>query len=153
MYGAKLVKKLGKYKEIGKKSVSLHRNNSLTVNFTDMKTILIAEDNDSNYLLMTYILKKSYEFVRAINGLEAVEMAKKGGIDLILMDMKMPVMDGVEATVKIRENHPDLPIIALTANAFESDQETMLQAGCNDFLAKPVNSVKCLAAIEQLIGK
>ena len=118
-----------------------------------MKTILIAEDNESNYILMTYILKKSYQFVRAINGLEAVEMAKKGGIDLILMDMKMPVMDGVEATSKIRESHPDLPIVALTANAFESDRQAMLEAGCNEFLSKPVDSMKCLATIEALIGK
>lgn len=118
-----------------------------------MKTILIAEDNDSNYILMTYILKKAYQFLRAKNGQEAVEMADKGGIDLILMDMKMPVMDGVEATKKIKENHPDLPIVALTANAFESDRQTMLDAGCDEFLSKPVSSEKCLATIEGLIGK
>ena len=118
-----------------------------------MKTILIAEDNDSNYILMTYILKKSYQFLRAKNGQEAVEMADKGGIDLILMDMKMPVMDGVEATQKIREQHPDLPIVALTANAFESDRQMMMDAGCNEFLSKPVSSEKCLATIEELIGK
>ena len=118
-----------------------------------MKTILIAEDNDSNYILMTYILKKSYQFLRAKNGQEAVEMADKGGIDLILMDMKMPVMDGVEATQKIREQHPGLPIVALTANAFESDRQMMMDAGCNEFLSKPVSSEKCLATIEELIGK
>lgn len=118
-----------------------------------MKTILVAEDNDSNYLLMTYVLKKGYQFLRAKNGQEAVEIADKGGIDLILMDMKMPVMDGVEATKKIKEAHPELPIVALTANAFESDRETMMEAGCNDFLSKPVNSAKCLATIEELIGK
>lgn len=118
-----------------------------------MKTILVAEDNDSNYLLMTYILKKAYQIIRAKNGLEAVEMADKGGIDLILMDMKMPGMDGVEATKKIREAHPDLPIVALTANAFDSDRQTMLEAGCNEFLSKPVSSEKCLSTIEELIGK
>ena len=118
-----------------------------------MKTILIAEDNDSNYILMTYILKKSYQFLRAKNGQEAVEMADKGGIDLILMDIKMPVMDGVEATTKIKERHTDLPIVALTANAFESDRQTMMEAGCNEFLSKPVNSEKCLATIKGLIGE
>lgn len=118
-----------------------------------MKTILIAEDNDSNYILMTYILKKSYQFLRAKNGQEAVEMADKGGIDLILMDMKMPVMDGVEATTKIRESHPGLPIVALTANAFESDRQMMMDAGCNEFLSKPVSSEKCLATIKELIGE
>ena len=118
-----------------------------------MKTILVAEDNDSNYILMTYILKKAYQFLRAKNGQEAVEMADQGGIDLILMDMKMPVMDGVEATTKIKEKHPDLPIVALTANAFESDRQMMMEAGCDEFLSKPVNGDKCLATIEQLIGK
>ena len=118
-----------------------------------MKTILVAEDNDSNYILMTYILKKTYQLLRAKNGQEAVEMADQGGVDLILMDMKMPIMDGVEATIKIKEKHPDLPIVALTANAFESDRETMLEAGCDEFMSKPVSSEKCLATSEGLIGK
>jgi len=118
-----------------------------------MKTILVAEDNDSNYVLMTYVLKRSYQFVRAKNGLEAVEMADKGGIDLVLMDVKMPVMDGLEATAKMKERHPDLPIIALTANAFESDRQMAMEAGCDDFLSKPVSSEKCLEAIAKLIGK
>ena len=118
-----------------------------------MKTILVAEDNDSNYILMTYILKKTYQVLRAKNGQEAVDMADKGGIDLIFMDMKMPVMDGVEATTKIKEKHPGLPIVALTANAFESDRETMLEAGCDEFLSKPVSSEVCLATLERLIGK
>ena len=118
-----------------------------------MKTILVAEDNDSNYILMTYILKRTYQFLRAKNGQEAVEMVDKGGIDLVLMDVKMPVMDGLEATAKIKEAHPDLPIIALTANAFESDRQLAIEAGCDDFLSKPVSSMKCLAAIEKQIGK
>lgn len=118
-----------------------------------MKTILVAEDNDSNYILMTYILKRFYQFARARNGQEAVEMADEGRFDLILMDVKMPVMDGLEATAKIKENHPDLPVVALTANAFESDRQLAMEAGCDDFLSKPISSEKCLAAIEKLIGK
>ena len=118
-----------------------------------MKTILIAEDNDSNYILMTYILKRYYQFLRAKNGQEAVDAADKGGIDLILMDIKMPVMDGLEATAKIKEKHPELPIIALTANAFDSDRQLAMAAGCDDFLSKPVSSEKCLKAIEAKIGK
>ena len=118
-----------------------------------MKTILIAEDNDSNYILMTYILKRSYQYMRAKNGKEAVELVEKGGIDLVLMDMKMPIMDGLEATAIIRESHPDLPIVALTANAFESDRHQAMAAGCNDFLSKPVSSEKCLNVIAQLIGQ
>ena len=117
-----------------------------------MKTVLIAEDNDSNYILMTYILKRSYQFLRAKNGKEAVDAVEKGGIDLVLMDVKMPVMDGLEATAAIREKHPELPIIALTANAFDSDRDLAMEAGCNDFLAKPVSSEMCLKAIEAQIG-
>jgi CheY-like chemotaxis protein len=112
-----------------------------------MKTILIAEDNESNYILMTYILRKAYQFKRAKNGKEAVEMVEAGGIDLVLMDIKMPIMDGLEATKLIKESHPDLPVLALTANAFDSDRHLALEAGCNDFLAKPVNSEKCLSMI------
>ena len=80
-----------------------------------MKKILIAEDNDSNFILMTYILKKYYQFERAKNGQEAVEMAEKNTYDIVLMDIKMPIMDGLEATKAIKEKFPDLPIIALTA--------------------------------------
>jgi CheY-like chemotaxis protein len=118
-----------------------------------MKTILIAEDNDSNFVLMTYILRRDYQFKRAKNGKEAVDMVNEGGFDLVLMDIKMPVMDGLEATTKIKETHPELPVIALTANAFDSDRQLALRSGCNDFLSKPVNSEKCLALIEKYIGK
>lgn len=118
-----------------------------------MKTILIAEDNDSNYLLMTYVLKRNYQLQRATNGKEAVEMAQAGAFDLVLMDIKMPVMDGLEATKLLKESLPDLPIIALTANAFDSDRELALKAGCDKFLSKPVNAAQCLATIKELIGE
>ncbi len=116
-----------------------------------MKRILVAEDNDSNYMLMTYILKKHYEFFRAKNGKEAVEKALSEQPDLVLMDIKMPLMDGLEATRQIKAQKPELPIIALTANAFDSDRQMAMQAGCNDFLSKPVNAEKCIAAIAQFI--
>ncbi len=118
-----------------------------------MKRILVAEDNDSNYMLMTYILKRNYEFFRARNGKEAVEMALTEKPDLVLMDIKMPQMDGLEATRQIRTQAAELPIIALTANAFDSDRQQALQAGCNDFLPKPINAEKCLQTIEKFIGK
>ncbi len=116
-----------------------------------MKTILIAEDNDSNYMLMTYILKRDYRLVRAENGIEAIDIVNKGGIDLVLMDIKMPIMDGLEATSKIKSLYPALPIVALTANAFDSDREQALQAGCNDFLAKPVSGESCMKMIAKYI--
>ena len=118
-----------------------------------MKTILVAEDNESNFILRTYILKGKYEIVRAKNGQEAVDKVATGGIDLILMDIKMPLMDGLQATKTIRETNPELPIVALTANAFDSDRQLALEAGCNDFLSKPVSREKCLKAIAQQLGE
>ena len=118
-----------------------------------MKKILIAEDNDSNFILMTYILKKYYQSERAKNGQEAVELAEKGGFDIVLMDIKMPVMDGLEATKAIKEKFPDLPIVALTTNAFDSDRQLALEAGCNDFLSKPVSSDLCLQTIKKFVGE
>ena len=74
-------------------------------------------------------------------------MVARGGIDLVLMDVKMPVMDGLEATRHLKETNPDLPIIALTANVFDSDRDAAMAVGCDDFLAKPVNSKLCLESI------
>ena len=118
-----------------------------------MKRILIAEDNDSNYILMNYILKRHYEFFRARNGQEAVDLALSEKPDLILMDLKMPVMDGLEATRQIKAEMPDLPIVALTANAFDSDRQAALEAGCDDFLSKPVNAEKCIQTIAKFVGE
>jgi CheY-like chemotaxis protein len=128
--------------------------NSLTNQILyNMKKILVAEDNDSNYILMTYVLKRYYEFQRAVNGREAVDMALAGGFDMVLMDIKMPVMDGLEATKAIKEKMPELPVVALTANAFDSDRQLALECGCDDFLTKPISSVKCLETIAKFIGK
>jgi len=118
-----------------------------------MKKILVAEDNDSNFILMSYILKKYYQYDRAKNGKEAVEKVEQGGFDLVLMDIKMPVMDGLEATKQIKASHPDLPVIALTANAFDSDRALALEAGCNDFLSKPVSGEACISAIKKNLGE
>ena len=118
-----------------------------------MKRILVAEDNDSNYLLMSFILKNKYEILRAVNGKDAVEKSTTAHPDLILIDMKMPMMDGIEATRLIKADHPELPIVAVTANAFDSDRQLALQAGCNDFLSKPVSSELCLNTIRKFIGE
>ncbi len=118
-----------------------------------MKRILVAEDNDSNYMLMSYILKKHYDFFRAHNGQEAVELVESEHPDIVLMDMKMPVMDGLEATRQIRAKYPDLPVIALTANAFDSDRQRAMDAGCNDFVSKPVSATVCLELISKYVGE
>ncbi|MCR4919145.1 MAG: response regulator [Prevotella sp.] len=116
-----------------------------------MKTILIAEDNDSNYTLMTYILRRKYNYERAVNGREAVERVTQGGIDLVLMDINMPVMDGLEATRIIKRGNPKLPIVAVTANAFETDMNLTLKAGCDACLTKPVSSGQCLDLVARLL--
>jgi len=116
-----------------------------------MKRILVAEDNDSNYMLMTYILKNHYELLRARNGQEALEKAMSEKPDMVLMDIKMPVMDGLEATRLIKAKMPDMVVIALTANAFDSDRQMAMEAGCSDFLSKPVNAEKCLKTIQNYI--
>lgn len=117
-----------------------------------MKRILIAEDNDSNWTLMTYVLKRNYEPVRACNGEEAVKMALTGEYALVIMDLKMPVMDGLEATRQIKMAKPNLPIIALTANAFDSDRQDAFEAGCDNFMSKPVSADSCLKMIAEYVG-
>lgn len=99
--------------------------------------ILVAEDNDSNFLLIKKIFTKNH-LTRAITGVEAVEKAKTQTFDAILMDMRMPVMNGLQATSLIREFDHITPIIALTANAFDSDKDAALAAGCNYFMTKPI---------------
>jgi CheY-like chemotaxis protein len=116
-----------------------------------MKRILVAEDNDSNYLLMTFILKGHYEYFRAINGQEAVDKATTEHPDLILMDLKMPKMDGLAATKQIKSMLPHMPIVALTANAFDSDRQQAIDAGCDAFLSKPVSAIDCLKTIEKFL--
>ena len=118
-----------------------------------MKKILVAEDNDSNFILMTYILKKYYEYDRARNGQEAVDLVEKNAYDMVLMDIKMPVLDGLSATKAIKEKCPNLPVIALTANAFDSDRQSAFEAGCDDFLSKPVSSELCLQTIRKYLGE
>lgn len=107
-------------------------------NDVQKKSILVAEDIDSNYMLVKALLKTS-ELTRAYTGKEAVELASSHHYDAILMDMKMPVMGGLEATREIRKFDTKTPIIAVTANAFEFDREEAMRAGCNAFITKPLN--------------
>ncbi|MDO5571876.1 MAG: transporter substrate-binding domain-containing protein [Bacteroidales bacterium] len=112
-------------------------NSNLNLKKLDGFSILVAEDNDSNFMLVKAILK-DYKLSRAINGKEAVDLAKNNRYNAILMDMKMPIMNGLEATKEIRTFDMITPIIALTANAFDSDKKMALEAGCNAFIAKPI---------------
>lgn len=106
------------------------------------RVVLITEDEEVNfYYLKTLLQRADAKVIRAKNGKEAVDIISqhKGGIDLILMDLNMPVMDGYEAMRIIKSRHPSIPIIAQTAYTMNNDRSRCLQAGFNDYIAKPIN--------------
>ena len=115
-------------------------------------TILIAEDTDSNYDLLNAILGKTYDLVRARDGIEAVTLFNEVKPDLILMDIKMPNLDGLEATKIIRELSTDVPIIAQSAYAYEYDRNAAVNAGCTDFIPKPIAQDKLKVIIKKHLG-
>ncbi|HHJ10352.1 MAG TPA: response regulator [Bacteroidetes bacterium] len=118
------------------------------------KSILIAEDNDLNYFVISKMLTSlGTDIIRAENGLKAVEYCKSHEeISLVLMDIKMPVMDGYEATKEIRKIRPDLPIIAQTAHANEYDRDTAFKIGCNDYLTKPIMQDRLIEVVKKYLG-
>lgn len=127
--------------------------NGRNQNKKEKPAILVAEDTDSNYLLIATLLRKNYTVEWAHNGIEAVEMCKHLKPDLILMDMRMPQMDGLEATKAIREFDKETPILALTAFAFENDREKAIKAGCNGFITKPITAATIIDDIQETLNK
>jgi CheY-like chemotaxis protein len=110
--------------------------------------ILVAEDNDVSYLLVKFILQKLNVIIHhAQNGVEVLEMVRSIHIDLILMDIKMPFLNGIEATREIRKINPAMPIIALSAFNDDMDILSTFQAGCDDFISKPIDSSLLLSKI------
>lgn len=116
---------------------------------TEKATILIAEDTDSNFDLLNAILGRKYRLVRAKDGMEAVTMYDEVNPDLILMDIKMPNLDGLEATRIIRQLSAEVPIIAQRAYAYEHDRNAAEEAGCNDFISKPIAQEKLKEKIKK----
>ena len=116
---------------------------------TEKATILIAEDTDSNFDLLNAILGRKYRLVRARDGMEAVTMYDEVNPDLILMDIKMPNLDGLEATRIIRQLSAEVPIIAQSAYAYEHDRNAAEEAGCNDFISKPIAQEKLKEKIKK----
>jgi len=117
--------------------------------------ILIAEDNQSNIMtISSYLVAKGYRIVLAYNGQEAIAMATSAQPDLILMDIQMPIMDGLEATKQIRQipSLVNVPIIALTALAMEADRDRCIAAGANEYLSKPVKLKQLVSTIHQLLA-
>jgi CheY-like chemotaxis protein len=121
------------------------------------KKILVVEDNEDNRRILIYRLRKigDFEIIEAVNGEQAVEVVRTQKPDLIFMDLKMPVLDGWQATGRIRqmEGGDRVRIIALTAQAMAGDEEKALAAGCDDYLSKPVVDPNLVREkLERLIG-
>ena len=118
-----------------------------------MKKILIVEDIELNVDLLVQILEDDYSLVVAADGASGIEMAARELPDLILMDMSLPVMDGWEATRRIRADRSleHIPIIALTAHAMKGDEERALGCGCRDYLSKPIDEDILFEKIRELL--
>lgn len=126
---------------------------NLANNRNSYPTILVAEDTESNYLLISTILKKEYILIRARNGVEAIKLFEQMNPDIILMDIKMPEMNGIEATRIIRKSNQTVPIIAITAFAFDQDKQRALDAGCTDYIAKPIHAETLKKRLIELINQ
>ena len=117
-----------------------------------MKKILLVEDNEMNKdMLSRRLIKKGYEVVFAMDGQEAIYMAQSETPDVILMDMGLPVKDGLQATKEIKENSDtaNIPVIALTANAMAEHRQEALDGGCDEYETKPVRLPSLIEKIEQ----
>lgn len=119
----------------------------------DKLTILIAEDNESNYKLFESILKYDYNLLHAWDGREAVEMFKEHNPQIILMDINMPVMDGYEATQEIRKFSAKVPVIAITAFAYASDEQKVMESGFDGYMPKPINAKQLKAQLTDIMQK
>jgi CheY-like chemotaxis protein len=118
------------------------------------KQVLVAEDEELNWMFIREMFKPTgAEVKRAKNGLEVVKLAKKSAPDVILMDIKMPEMDGIEATRRIRKFNAEVPIIAQTAFVMAEEKTESLQAGCNHFLTKPLDRTILMEIIDSYFRK
>ena len=114
------------------------------------KVVVIAEDEQINYLFLKAVLKPTKaKVIWTKTGRETIDVCHSEKVDMVLMDIKMPDLNGLEATVEIKKNFPDLPIIAQTAYAMEEDEEASLQAGCNDYISKPIRPENLLTIMSK----
>lgn len=104
-----------------------------------MKTVLIVEDIDLNIDLLSQLLEDDYALLVAKDGAQGVALAAEKHPDLVIMDMALPVMDGYEATRRIRQQFPSMPVVGLSSHAMPGDAEKAMAAGCNDYLTKPID--------------
>lgn len=118
-----------------------------------LKLILVAEDEECNYELVKNVLANRYRLIRAKNGVEAVTMNEEEHPDLVLMDIRMPDMDGIDATRIIKEVNPNVPVLALSAYALSDTRKMAAEAGCDDFIAKPFKVDELLSILEKYTSK
>jgi len=116
-----------------------------------MKTILIVEDIELNIDLLTQLLEDDYNLLVATDGAQGVSMAIQNNPDLILMDISLPIIDGYEAARRIRETLKSTPIIGLSAHAMDGDEEKAKEAGCNDYLTKPLDGALLIKKIQDYL--
>jgi CheY-like chemotaxis protein len=121
---------------------------------SSMKKVLVVEDVDFNRDLLVQLLEDKYQVIEAVSGQEGVELAERERPELILMDLSLPIMDGWEATRRLKANNDlrSIPVIALTAHAMVGDEEKALAAGCDDYLVKPVDEDILMAKIAKYLG-
>jgi CheY-like chemotaxis protein len=116
------------------------------------KTILVVEDESSNYRYVEALLANRVKLVWVNNGADAIKICSEAPIDLILMDVKLPKIDGFEATRRIKEIKPNIPVIAVTAYAMEADKNESIQAGCDNYISKPYKMEELFSLINTYIG-
>ena len=120
-----------------------------------MAKVLLVEDNEMNRdMLSRRLIRRGFEVVFALNGKEGVELARSEKPDIILMDMSLPIMDGWEATRRVKADDVTraVPVIGLTAHAMAGDREKAIAAGCDDYDTKPVEIERLIGKIEKLLG-
>ena len=122
-------------------------------NMQSAPLILVAEDEDSNYELVRIVLQKRYRLLRAKNGIEAVTFCEDDRPDLILMDIRMPDMNGLDATRIIKEVNHDIPIVALSAYAFDENIREAKMAGCDEFMAKPFRVENLIEMVKKYLDE
>jgi len=117
------------------------------------KVVVIAEDEQINYLFLKVVLKPSKaKIIWTKTGRETIDICNSEKVDIVLMDIKMPDLNGLEATEEIKKNYPKLPIIAQTAYAMEEDEQASMESGCDDYISKPIRPDNLLTIMSRFLS-
>ena len=117
------------------------------------KVVVIAEDEQINYLFLKAVLKPTKaKIIWTKTGRETIDICNSEKVDIVLMDIKMPDLNGLEATEEIKKNYPKLPIIAQTAYAMEEDEQASMESGCDDYISKPIRPDNLLTIMSRFLS-